>query len=63
MLRNEIEIPKTMASVICHGPEDYRLEELPVPEVGPVADHRCHRLRDLDFVAKHRRPPPCFGKE
>ncbi len=35
MLRNEIEIPKTMASVVCHGPEDYRLEELPVPEVGP----------------------------
>mgnify|MGYP002682406347 CR=1 FL=1 len=28
-------LPKTMASVICHAPEDYRLEEIPVPEVGP----------------------------
>ena len=35
MLMNEIELPKTMAAVVCHAPEDYRLEELPVPEVGP----------------------------
>src|SRR5512139_715193 len=27
--------PKTMQSIICHGPDDYRLEELPVPQVGP----------------------------
>ncbi len=26
--------PKTMAAVICHGPEDYRLEERSVPGVG-----------------------------
>ena len=35
MLQNAIEIPKTMAAVVCHAPEDYRLEELPVPEIGP----------------------------
>lgn len=33
MLANEL--PRTMAAVVCHGPEDYRLEELPVPEPGP----------------------------
>jgi threonine dehydrogenase-like Zn-dependent dehydrogenase len=27
-------LPKTMAAVVCHGPEDYRLEERPVPEAG-----------------------------
>lgn len=27
-------IPSTMAAVICYGPEDYRLEERPVPEIG-----------------------------
>jgi erythritol/L-threitol dehydrogenase len=25
----------TMQAVICHGPEDYRLEEVPIPEPGP----------------------------
>ncbi|MGN6129772.1 MAG: alcohol dehydrogenase catalytic domain-containing protein [Nocardioidaceae bacterium] len=27
-------IPETMQAVICHGPEDYRLEEIPVPRPG-----------------------------
>jgi erythritol/L-threitol dehydrogenase len=27
--------PSTMQAVVCHGPEDYRLEEVPVPEPGP----------------------------
>lgn len=35
MLKNAIELPKTMASVICFGPKDYRLEEIPVPKAGP----------------------------
>ena len=35
MLRDDIEIPRTMAAVVCHAPGDYRLEELPVPGVGP----------------------------
>jgi threonine dehydrogenase-like Zn-dependent dehydrogenase len=28
-------LPSTMRAVVCHGPEDYRLEELPVPQAGP----------------------------
>jgi len=28
-------LPKTMQAVVCHGPEDYRLEERDVPEPGP----------------------------
>jgi erythritol/L-threitol dehydrogenase len=28
------QLPKTMPAVICHGPEDYRLEERPVPRAG-----------------------------
>jgi threonine dehydrogenase-like Zn-dependent dehydrogenase len=30
-----LTLPKTMRSIICHGPEDYRLEEIPVPQVQP----------------------------
>ena len=29
------EIPQTMKAVICHEPEDYRLEEVAVPGPGP----------------------------
>ncbi len=28
-------MPDTMRAVVCHGPEDYRLEQLPVPSPGP----------------------------
>jgi erythritol/L-threitol dehydrogenase len=28
-------LPTTMQAVVCYGPEDYRLEERPVPEPGP----------------------------
>lgn len=28
-------LPKTMSAVVCYGPEDYRLEERPVPQAGP----------------------------
>lgn len=28
-------IPKTMRAIICHGPEDYRLQESPVPTPSP----------------------------
>jgi len=28
-------LPKTMKAVVTHGPGDYRLEELPVPQAGP----------------------------
>jgi D-arabinose 1-dehydrogenase-like Zn-dependent alcohol dehydrogenase len=29
------KLPKTMQAVVVHGVEDYRLEEVPVPGVGP----------------------------
>lgn len=28
-------IPETMRSLICHGAQDYRLETIPVPKIGP----------------------------
>ena len=28
------DIPSTMRAVVCHGPQDYRMEELPVPLIG-----------------------------
>lgn len=28
-------LPATMRAVVCHGPRDYRLEELPTPRAGP----------------------------
>lgn len=31
----QIELPRHMQSVMCYGPHDYRLEEIPVPEVAP----------------------------
>jgi NADPH:quinone reductase-like Zn-dependent oxidoreductase len=27
-------LPKTMKAVICHGPKDYRLEEVETPQAG-----------------------------
>ena len=30
-----VELPKTMQALVCHGPEDYRLEEVAVPDAGP----------------------------
>jgi threonine dehydrogenase-like Zn-dependent dehydrogenase len=30
-----VPLPKTMQAVVCHGPEDYRLEEWPAPRPGP----------------------------
>ena len=32
---SEQQRPTVMTAVICHGPEDYRLEEVPVPTPGP----------------------------
>ncbi len=28
-------MPNTMQAVVCHGPRDYRIEDVPVPEPGP----------------------------
>ncbi|SDV04162.1 Threonine dehydrogenase [Microlunatus sagamiharensis] len=32
--RSTEQVPATMQAVVCHGPEDYRLEEVPVPTRG-----------------------------
>ncbi len=31
----ESTVPNTMLAVVCHGPMDYKLEEVPVPKPGP----------------------------
>jgi threonine dehydrogenase-like Zn-dependent dehydrogenase len=35
MTTTRVDLPKTMQAVVCHGPQDYRLEEVAVPAVGP----------------------------
>lgn len=60
-------LPKTMASVMCHGPEDYRLEEAPVPRPGPgevvikvrstgicASDIKCFQGAPLFWGDEHR---------
>ena len=32
---NDVELSGSMPAVICHGPQDYRLEQWPVPKAGP----------------------------
>jgi erythritol/L-threitol dehydrogenase len=34
-VQQDLEIPQTMTAVVCHAPEDYRLETLAVPTAGP----------------------------
>jgi threonine dehydrogenase-like Zn-dependent dehydrogenase len=34
-MSNVESLPKTMRAVVCHGPEDYRMEEVPAPTAGP----------------------------
>ena len=35
MTVEQVDLPGKMRAVVCHGPEDYRLEEVDVPQVGP----------------------------
>ena len=64
-----IELPKTMPAVVCHGPYDYRLEEVPVPEAGPgevvihvqacgvcASDMKCYSGAPLFWGDEHRVP-------
>jgi hypothetical protein len=52
--KSSSEIPQTMKAVICHGPEDYRLEKVAVPHPGapwsqlPLADFKT----GLDLVGR-----------
>ena len=42
-------LPKTMQAVVCHGPEDYRLETRPVPE--PAAGEVVVRIKSVGICA------------
>lgn len=42
-------LPQTMPAVICHGPEDYRLESIPVPE--PGAEEVVIRVKSVGICA------------
>jgi erythritol/L-threitol dehydrogenase len=61
-------LPQTMAAVVCHGPEDYRLEEWPVPRPGPeevvikvgavgicASDLKCYHGAPLFWGDRHRK--------
>ena len=30
-------LPKTMPAIVCHGPEDYRLDEWQVPHIARIS--------------------------
>ncbi len=60
-------LPKTMQAVVCHGPQDYRLEEWAVPEPGPgevvirvksvgicASDLKCYLGAPLFWGDEHR---------
>lgn len=60
-------IPAEMRAVVCHGPEDYRLESRPVPEPGPgevlvrvgsvgicASDLKCYHGAALFWGDEHR---------
>ena len=61
------KLPKTMAAVMCHGPEDYRMEERAVPKAGPgevvlkvkstgicASDIKCYTGAALFWGDEHR---------
>ena len=37
-------LPKTMPAIVCHGPEDYRLEEWKVPQPAAMLVHNRSKL-------------------
>jgi len=60
-------LPKTMRAVVCHGPEDYRLEEVATPTAGPeeviikvkasgvcASDLKCYTGAPLFWGDEHR---------
>jgi threonine dehydrogenase-like Zn-dependent dehydrogenase len=61
------QLPKTMQAIVCHGPEDYRLEEWIVPQPGPeeviirvqavgicASDLKCYQGAALFWGDEHR---------
>jgi erythritol/L-threitol dehydrogenase len=64
---SDTNLPRTMQAVVCHGPEDYRLEEWSVPEPGPgevvirvgsvgicASDLKCYLGAPLFWGDRHR---------
>ncbi len=64
-----VQLPKTMRSVMCHGPWDYRLEEVATPQAdaGEVvikvqtcgvcaSDMKCYTGAPLFWGDEHRKP-------
>lgn len=64
-----MSLPATMKAVVCHGVRDYRLEEVPVPKVGPgevlvkvhdcgicASDIKCYGGAPLFWGDEHRAP-------
>lgn len=69
MLTQSAGIPKTMKAVVCHGVRDYRMQDVPVPEVGPyeilvkvhdcgicASDIKCYTGAPLFWGDAHRPP-------
>ena len=57
------QIPKTMKALVCHGPHDYRLDEIPVPEIGP--EEILVKVKACGICAGMLSPGlalPCFGE-
>jgi threonine dehydrogenase-like Zn-dependent dehydrogenase len=61
------DLPRSMGAVVCHAPEDYRFEELPVPQPGPgevvinvgsvgvcASDLKCYQGAALFWGDEHR---------
>lgn len=64
-----IALPRTMHAVVCHGVRDYRMEETPLPQVGPgeilikvhdcgicASDIKCYTGAPLFWGDAHRPP-------
>lgn len=68
MTDSNVKLPDQMRAVMCHGPQDYRLEEVAVPELGPgevlvrvlgagicAGDAKCYAGAPLFWGDEHRR--------
>jgi threonine dehydrogenase-like Zn-dependent dehydrogenase len=67
MTTEQGDLPETMRAVMCYGPRDYRLEEVPVPRIGPgevlvrvlgagicAGDAKCYAGAPLFWGDEHR---------
>ena len=54
--QTNLSLPKTMPAVVCHGPHDYRLEEMSVPRPGP--EEVVIRVKSVGICASDLK---CYG--